>query len=360
MGGPTLSDRALNRALLSRQLLLDRGDHSAIDAVRLLVGMQGQAPLAPYVGLWSRLRDYRPEALAEALEQRHLVRATLMRGTVHLVTSDDALLLRPITEAAIARGFRMGFSKRLPAEHAREVTDVGRDLLADAPLTRSELRTRFHERWPDRDAEAMAYAVSYLLPTVQPTPRGLWGQPQGQARLALMDAWIGQPLHEDPPIDDVVLRYLGAFGPASVGDVQAWSGLTGLREVLARLAPQLSVFASERGEVLYDLPDAPRPDAGTPVPPRFLPEYDNVLFSHRDRARIIDSTRRIPLPPGNGARAGTFLLDGLFRGTWRVEGDSLRISPFAVLDDASASELMDEGERLAVFIGASTVALVGT
>lgn len=357
MGAQTLSDRALNRALLSRQLLLDRGDHSAVDAVRLLVGMQGQAPLAPYVGLWSRLRDYRPEGLAEALEQRHLVRATLMRGTVHLVTADDALLLRPITEAAIARGFRMGFSKRLPAEQAEEVTALGRELLSEAPLTRSELRARFRERWPDRDADAMAYAVSYLLPTVQPTPRGVWGQPQGQARLALMDSWLGRPLHADPPIDDVVLRYIAAFGPASVGDVQAWSGLTGLREVLDRLAPQLSVFVSERGEALYDLPDAPRPDADTPVPPRFLPEYDNVLFSHRDRARIIDTSGRIPLPPGNGARAGTFLLDGMFRGTWGVEGESLRIVPFAALDDASAAALLEEGQRLAAFLGLTTAPL---
>ncbi|MEV4776535.1 DNA glycosylase AlkZ-like family protein [Microbacterium sp. LWH12-1.2] len=341
--------------------VVDRaGCQSVTDAVHLLVGMQGQAPLAPYVGLWTRLGDFAPRALADALEERSLVRATLMRGTVHLVTADDALQLRPLVEPAIARGFKGGFSSQLTHDDERKVVELGRELLAQGPRSRVELRRLFLERWPELDADAMAYAVSYLLPTVQPTPRGVWGQPQGAARLALMDAWIGRPLVPAPSIDDVVLRYIGAFGPASVGDVQAWSGLTGLREVLDRLAPQLRVFTSEHGDALYDLPDAPRPDADIPVPPRFLPEYDNVLFSHRDRRRIIDTSRRVPLPPGNGARAGTFLLDGLFRGTWSRDGDALRITPFTALDDAAAGELVTEGKLLATFLGVARVELLGS
>jgi hypothetical protein len=351
MSIPALSDRALNRALLARQLLIERSELSAVEVVRALVGMQGQAPLAPYVGLWSRIREFAPSALATALEERMLVRTTLMRGTVHLVTADDARLLRPLTEPAIARGFRAGFSRRLPVEQEREVVALGRELLAVAPRTRAELRTLFGERWPDRDAEAMAYAVSYLLPVVQPTPRGLWGRQQGQAQLALLDDWIGGSLDPAPSIDGVVLRYLAAFGPASVGDVQAWSGLTRLAEVLERLTPQLRLFASERGETLYDLPDAPRPDADVPVAPRFLPEYDNVLFAHRDRRRIIDVPSRVPLPPGNGAREGTFLSDGYFRGTWRMLGEELLVTPFAALDEDATLELRREGERLAAFLG---------
>lgn len=229
---------------------------------------------------------------------------------------------------------------------------LGRELLAAAPRTRAELRMLFSERWPDRDADAMAYAVSYLLPVVQPTPRGLWGRPQGQAQLALLEDWIGRLLDPAPSIDGIVLRYLAAFGPASVGDVQAWSGLTRLAEVLERLAPQLRLCASERGEVLYDIPDAPRPDEEMPVAPRFLPEYDNVLFAHRDRRRIIDIPHQVPLPPGNGAREGTFLSDGYFRGTWRIDGHELLVTPFASLDEAATVELLREGERLAAFLGA--------
>ncbi|HWS49627.1 MAG TPA: winged helix DNA-binding domain-containing protein [Microbacterium sp.] len=357
MGAPVLTDGALNRALLARQLLLERHAHDVVDTVHLLAGMQGQAPLAPYVGLWSRLRGFDPGALADALEQRRLVRATLMRGTVHLVTAEDALMLRPLTEPAIARGFKGGFRKRLSVEDEGRALTLGRELLTAAPRTRAELRTRFRERWPELDHDAMAYAVSYLLPTAQPTPRGIWGKPQGAAELALLDAWVGRPLQAEPSIDEVVLRYLAAFGPASVNDVQAWSGLTGLREVVERLSPHLAMFASEHGEVLYDLPDAPRPDPETPAPPRFLPEYDNTLFSHRDRRRIIDTARRVPLPPGFGAREGTFLLDGRLRGTWRVEEDSLRISPYVIIDDATATGLLDEGRLLAEFLGAPEVSV---
>ncbi|MFS0894686.1 winged helix DNA-binding domain-containing protein [Microbacterium sp. 179-I 3D3 NHS] len=352
MTAPTLSDRALNRALLARQWLLERRAESPVDAVRHLVGMQGQAPLAPYVGLWSRLQDFAPDELATAIDDRRLVRATLLRGTVHLATADDALSLRPLTEPAIVRGFRGGFRKLLSVEHEREVLVRGRELLARHPHTRAELRARFAELWPDRDADAMAYAVSYLLPTVQPTPRGMWGRQQGQAQLALMDQWIGRPLDAAPSIDAVVLRYLAAFGPAGVDDVQAWSGLTGLREVVQRLGTDLRRFTSEHGAELYDLPDAPRPDAEHPAPPRLLPEYDNVLLSHRDRRRIIDAPHRVPLPPGNGAREGTFLVDGYLRGTWRIDEGELRLRPYAPLDDRAEAELLAEAERLASFLGA--------
>lgn len=347
---PVLSDRALNRALLARQSLLERSDTPVVDVIGHLVGMQGQAPLAPYVGLWSRLAGFAPADLAVPLEGRELVRATLMRGTVHLVTAADALKLRPLAEPAITRGFRGGFSGRLTAGQEAEVLSLGAELLAEAPLTRAELRARFGERWPDRDADAMAYAVSYLLPTVQPTPRGVWGR-KGRAELTLLTTWLGRSLEEHPSIDEVVLRYLRAFGPASVADAQTWSGLTGLREVFDRLAPSLRRFESEHGQPLYDLPDAPRPDADTPAPVRFLPEYDNALFSHHDRRRIVDPGRRIPLPPGMGAQMGTFLVDGRFAGTWRLGSGALRVAPFVTLTGSAAAELTREGQSLLALVG---------
>lgn len=352
MTRPTLDARALNRALLARQFLLERTDRRVTDVVDAVVGLQAQAPLAPYIGLWSRIHGFVPDDLAAPLERRDLVRATLMRGTVHLVTAGDALRLRPLTEPAIVRGFRGGFGGRLTPEQSDEVLRVGRDLLEQSPRTRAELRERFGERWPDRDADAMAYAVSYLLPTVQPTPRGVWGRP-GRAELALLTTWLGRETDVSASIDDVVLRYLAAFGPASVTDAQTWSGLTGLREVMERLAPSLRVFASDAGDDLYDLPDAPRPDRDTPAPPRFLPEYDNVLLSHHDRRRIVDPGRRIPLPPGVGARAGTFLVDGRCAGTWRRDQDDLRVTPFYPFRTTAAPDLEAEGLRLLAFLGCS-------
>jgi hypothetical protein len=351
MTPPVLGPRALNRALLARQFLLERTDRSVADVVDALVGVQAQAPLAPYVGLWSRIRGFVPADLVAPLEGRDLVRATLMRGTVHLVTADDALRLRPLTEPAIVRGFRGGFGGRLSPEQAEEVIALGRDLLEEAPRTRAELRRHFAERWPDRDADAMAYAVSYLLPTMQPTPRGLWGR-TGRAELTLLTTWLDRPLDDAADIDAVVLRYLGAFGPATVADAQTWSGLTGLREVFDRLAPRLVRLTTAEGQELYDLPDAPRPDPETPSPPRFLPVYDNVLFSHDDRSRIVDLGRRIPLPPGLGARAGTFLAEGRFGGTWRFEYASVRITPHSRLADSDVVGLTREAELLAAFLGA--------
>jgi hypothetical protein len=348
---PVLSPRALNRALLARQFLLERSDFDAVAMTEHLVGLQAQAPLAPYVGMWSRIQGFVPDDLAAPIERRDLVRATLMRGTVHLVTAADALLLRPLTGPAITRGFRGAFGTRLTPEQTEEVLGAGRELLEEAPRTRAELRERFGERWPDRDADAMAYAVSYLLPTVQPTPRGLWGR-GGRAELTLLTTWLGRELDPAPDVDRVVLRYLAAFGPATVADAQAWSGLTGLREVFDRLAPQLHRFTTADGQELYDLPDAPRPDPETPAPPRFLPEYDNVVFSHHDRSRILDAGRRIPLPPGAGARTGTFLVDGRVAGTWRWEGGAIEVAPFAELDAASAAELEAEAARLAAFLAA--------
>lgn len=350
MAVPVLTPRALNRALLARQLLLERSHLDAVDAVRHLVGLQAQAPLAPYVGLWSRLRGFTPDDLATPLKARAVARATLMRGTVHLVTAEDALQLRPWTEPAIVRGFAGGFSGRLTTEQTEAVLGLGQELLAAAPRSRAELREQFGRRWPQWDVDAMAYAVSYLLPTVQPTPRGVWGE-RGRAELTLMTSWLGRPLEVTPSVEEIVLRYLGAFGPASVLDAQAWSGLTHLREVFERVGDRLVPFRAESGQQLFDLPDAPRPDADRPALPRFLPEYDNVLFSHHDRSRVTDPARRIPLPPGVGARAGTILVDGRFHGTWALEGGGIQVALHGPIADHDANGLVAEGTQLLEFLG---------
>jgi hypothetical protein len=353
-----LGPRALNRALLARQMLLQRDPMPALAAVGHLVGMQAQAPLAPYVGLWSRLDGFSPESLSAAIIERHAVRTSLMRATIHLVTARDALWLRPVIAPVLERNFRSTAPGRLVAgDILADVLAAGRELLDARPMTSSEIGGPLHERWPDIDRESLVFAIGYMLPLAHVPPRGVWGTTGPVARTTL-ESWLGRPLDGDPSSDELVLRYLGAFGPATVMDVQAWSGLTRLRAVVDRLRPRLVTFRDDRGRELFDLPDAPRPDPQTPAPPRFLPEYDNVLIGHADRSRIVPAGRRIPLPPGNGATRGTILIDGMFAGEWRIATDggrsTLEIAPFETIPATELAGLHDEGVRLLAFAAAGT------
>jgi hypothetical protein len=198
----------------------------------------------------------------------------------------------------------------------------------------------------------MAYAVAAHLPLVQVPPRGVWGR-GGQVAWTSMERWLGGRIDLRPDAGRWIVRYLAAFGPATVADIQAWSGVTGLRPVVEGLRPELVNVRDHTGRELFDVPDGPRPDPATPAPARFLPEYDNVLLGHADRSRIIPPGRSIPLPPGNGASMGTILVDGMYAGTWRIARSSgratLSIHPFHVLrpDDRVALEL--EGARLLTF-----------
>ncbi|MFF5294217.1 winged helix DNA-binding domain-containing protein [Paractinoplanes globisporus] len=329
----TLSTRALNRATLARQHLLSRAEIDPLAAIEHLGGMQAQAPLAPYVGLWTRLLHFVPEELSKLIEERRAVRTHLMRATVHLVSARDCLdwhaHFRGRHTAAIAPLIR-----GLSADPA-EVGAQARRLLAEKPLVRSELGRLLAERWPDDDPSALAFAAAREVPTCQVPPRGLWGR-TGPAAWAPVETWLGEPLRTTP-LDGLVLRALGAFGPASVADLQMWSGLTRLAEVVARLP--LVTFRSETGQILYDLPGAPRPDEDVPAPPRFLPEYDNLLLAHRDRGRFNPHGRPVPLPPGNGATTGTFLVDGRWEGTWELREKKLRLRAYAPIElDALVAE----------------------
>jgi hypothetical protein len=367
--GDVLSQRALNRATLARQLLLERDQMTAVEAIEHLVGMQAQAPNAPYVGLWSRLGGFRHGELAGLLTSRQAVRAT-----VHLVTARDFLVLRPLVQPALGRSFSGSpFGQQLKDVDLAPILAAGRELLEERPRTRTELAALLGSRWPAFDAMTLSYTVSYLVPLVQVPPRGVWGS-SGPAAFSPAESWLGQPLDPDPVPDEVLLRYLAAFGPATVRDMQLWSGLTRLRAVVDRLRPRLRAFRDEQGNELYDLPDAPRPDPDIPAPPRFLPEYDNVLLSHADRARIITDGRRVPLPPGNGGTCGTILVGGFMRGTWKIargskvgrpgahwaavegrpqgEAATLIIEPFAPLPPQDRTALAEEGLRLLDFAAA--------
>ncbi|MGI5352601.1 winged helix DNA-binding domain-containing protein [Streptomyces sp. CA-250714] len=349
----TLTRPALSRALLARQLLVERAKMPVRDAVEHLVGIQAQAPKPPYFALWSRVADFDPRELSLLLEGRELVRLSVMRGTVHLVSDRDALQLRALTQPLHENWVRTSLAKQLGGEDPWQVAEAARELLAAQPLTGSQLGVRLQERWPQVEARPLAMTARYLLPLVQLPPRGLWGR-SGQPVVDTVERWLGRPLAAEPSVDAMVQRYLGAFGPASVRDAQAWSGLTRLGEVLERLRPQLRVFTDdESGRELFDLPDAPRPDAELPLPVRFLAEYDNIILSHADRSRLMDEPVRRALVSKNGQVPGTFLVDGKVRGTWKADTSrktaTLTLTPFGRLDDEAERALAEEGERLLAF-----------
>jgi hypothetical protein len=346
-----LTDRALGRATLARQLLLERVSVDPVAAVEGLVGLQAQVPHDPYLALWSRLDPFDPHEVGRRLEDRSLVRIVVMRGTIHLVTAGDALVLRPLVQpvldAELAR--HAEFAPQLAGLDLTPALAFGRAVLAEQPLTGAQLRAAMVERFPGQPVAALAYACRCLLPLVQVPPRGVWRRTL-QVTLAPLETWVGRPVDERASLDDLVLRYLAAFGPASVADVATWSRLTGLREVVERLRPQLRPFRDERGRELLDLPDAPRPDADTPAPIRVLPEYDNVLLSHSDRSRFgTDEERR--MVAALGPVKGTVLVDGVVRAVWHHEGTTMVVE-HAPLPRRVAATVELEARRAARFLRA--------
>ena len=324
-----------------------------LDAVEHLVGLQAQVPHNPYTALWSRLAGFQPEALADLIEGRRAVRTVVMRATIHLVSAADCLALRPlmqpVLDAELSR--HPEFAPELRGVDLEPALSFGRGLLAERPLTQAEIRTAMQERFPGLHAGALAYACRCLLALVQVPPRGLWGR-SGQVRSATAESWLGRPLAADPSIDEAVLRYLGAFGPATAADVATWSRLTRLRPVLERLRPRLRTFRDERGRELFDLPDAPRPDPDTPAPPRFLPEYDNALLSHADRSRFAPGGHRGRLEPmARGGFHGVVLVDGAVSALWALEvergsGAASLVVRHLRMPKRAAASVAAEGRRL--------------
>jgi len=332
MAAEVLSQRALNRATLARQLLLERSSLTPTAAIEHLIGLQAQNPLDPYLALWSRLESFDPHAVGRRVEDRALVRIVVMRGTIHLVSADDALFLRPLTQpvmdAEIAR--HSEFAPELVDVDLEPVMAFARPLLAATPMPGTQLRSALADRFPELHAAALAYACRCVLPLVQVPPRGVWGKTL-QVTSTPLEAWVGRPLRADASIDEAVVRYLAAFGPATVADVSAWSRLTGMREVVERLRPQLRTFTDAKGRELFDVVEGLRPDPDVSVPVRFLPEYDNLLLSHADRSRFAAA------PDGAFARTlgtakGSVLVDGFVQAIWRAELDKTSGRATAVVE----------------------------
>jgi Winged helix DNA-binding domain len=315
-----------------------------------LVGMQAQEPPDPYVALWTRLTDFNPDELVLLLESRAAVRATTMlRTTIHLVTATDAVGMRPILQPVAERTFiHTPFAKALQGVDLGEVIARGTELLAGSPMTIAALGRSLAEDWPDREAGPLGYVIRFHVPLVQIPPRGLWGR-RGQPVLALTEAWVGRPMATDVSVDDLVLRYLAAFGPATPADVQTWSWLTATRPILERLRPRLRTFRDEAGRELFDVADGPLPDPETPAPVRFLPLYDNVFLSHQDRSRIVD-----PRHKGGPFLKGFVLVDGFLRAIWETRrGGAAAILVVQLAEPIGRrerAEVGEEGERLLHFL----------
>lgn len=342
-----LEQRALNRALLERQGLLRRGDASVAGMLERLVGLQAQAPVLPYYGLWSRLRGFDPRELGRMLVEREAVRLSLMRWTVHLVTTRDALTLRPLLQPVVERAF--GARRRIEGRARQRLVAAVRELLEERPLTERELGTQLVARGLGDDAETIGRAARVHVPLVQVPPRGVWGE-SGRARYATLEAWTGRALEPDPSVEDVVLRYLGAFGPASVADMQRWSGLTKLRTAFEAVRPRLVTFRDEDGKELFDLPDAPRPGPDVAAPVRFLAEFDNVLLGHADRRRVIPADFPWRAMRAEGRFVSNVLVDGMLRATWRIERDGKRatllVRPVGRFSPSERNEVGAEAERM--------------
>lgn len=350
--GRILRNRELNRALLARQMLLTRVKLPVLEAIEKLVGMQAQSPMAPYFGLWSRIEDFQHEELSGQLQDRQLVRMAMMRSTLHMVSAPDALRLRPLLQPVMDRSLKGAFGKQLHGIDQEALADKGRRLVEQEPMTFNELGKRLCEHWPGLDPEAAAGLVRNKIPLVQMPPRGIWRE-NGQAVHTSVEAWLGQPVSTQTGLEGLVRSYLAAFGPATVKDIQVWSGLTRMVDVMESLRPHLILFRNEQGEELYDLPDAPRPDADTPSPPRFLGEFDNMLLSYADRSRIMKESYRSRIFTSNGIIRAAILIDGFVAGRWKIATKRnraiLQIEPFHELSGQDFDALSEEGARLLHF-----------
>jgi hypothetical protein len=327
---------------------------SVLEAVEHLVGLQAQAPFSPYFQLWSRLAQFTADGLAQLLLDRQAVRIAVMRGTIHLVSATDCLTLRPLTQVIMDREVHTNASraKALVGVDLDELGAVARLVLKDQPRTNAELGSALAQHWPGRDGRHLAYAARAVLPLVQVPPRAIWGR-SGQTRVTTAQLWLGRKLDPAPALADLVLRYLRALGPASVADIQTWSGLTRLREVVDQLRPQLISLRNDKNAELFDLPDAPRPDPSIPAPPRFLPDYDNLIRSHADRTRVIADVDRARIATRNGVVPHVLLVDGFVSGVWRIAREKnnarLSVTLFRRLTAAERDPVTDEGHRLLGF-----------
>ncbi|MFF3439528.1 winged helix DNA-binding domain-containing protein [Streptosporangium sp. NPDC002721] len=352
-----LSRRTLNRALLDRQFLLARTGRTPLEVIGRLVALQAQEPNWPYVGLWSRIHDFTHSRLTTPLQERKVVRSGLLRSTQHLATADDYLRLRPPLQPVLDRAARSAYFARNSAGlDTASLVATGLGLLAGGTTPRKELARGLAERHPGRDGRVLAGEVELRAPLVHNPATGAWGSWGTRPAVSVTPAetWLGRPM-APATVKDLIRRYLAAFGPASTMDVQAWSGLTRLGEIVSGMRAELRHYRDPDGRELFDLADAELPDPDTPAPVRLLPAFDNALLGHADRTRVIGHEDRKRVMPGHARVLPTFLVNGLVHGSWSLEGGTLRLTPFRPLSATDRAALEEEAERLLPFVGGEKV-----
>jgi hypothetical protein len=349
-----LTSRELGRATLARQLLLERHRLHAVEAVGRLAGMQAQEPGPPYIGLWSRLAGFEAGELASAIEEREVVRATAMRGTVHLLPARDYVRLQTAIAAALEGDMARYLASRLEGVDVAGLVEDGRALFArEEAMSAAALRDALAKRHPEADVRAIAAVVRTSLPLVRVPDGGRWGFTP-KAPFTDAERWIGRPLRKRPDRTGLVRSYLAAFGPATVRDAEAWLGGGGLGEVFEKLGPELGRFKDEHGRELFDLTDAPRPTGDEPAPVRLLPEFDNLVLAHADRTRVISDAHRKALTTKNLRVRATVLVDGRVAAFWTLEKSrgtaTVAIEPLGRLRAVNRKAILAEGEALAAFV----------
>lgn len=348
-----MNKRALNRALLARQLLLRREAVSALAAIEQLIALQAQQPRPPFIGLWTRIADFEPKSLLQLIRNRKIVRATMMRATLHLMSARDYLRFRSSIQPALTASMKSIVQKQTSAADVDAIVAAAQECFDQKTQTFSALRARLSKRFPDVDERVMGYVARTRLPLVMQPDDADYGFGT-DAEFASAASYLKAPVESEENLEDFLLRYMAAFGPASVADAQTWSGLPKLRPVFQKLRPRLRVFRDESERELFDLPDGLLPDEDTPAPVRFLPGFDNAILGHADRSRIIADEHRPRVTTRNLQVLPTFLVDGFVAGTWEIASAKsavkLTISPFKPTARAAKRDLTEEAEQLIRFL----------
>ncbi|WP_214323674.1 winged helix DNA-binding domain-containing protein [Nonomuraea sediminis] len=348
----TLSRRTLNRALLQRQFLLERTNRTPLEVIGHLVAMQAQEPNWPYVGLWTRIRRFTHAELTALLADRRVVRSGFLRSTMHLAAADDFRRLRPVLQPVLNRTADSAYFRRNNAGLDTETLMAdGRALLENGPLSRKELARHLAARHLGRDSRILAGEIELRTPLIHDPATASWGGWSNRSSITVTAA----PVDGAHPtaIHELIRRYLAAFGPATVADVQAWCGLTRLDQIIPEMGTELRHYTGPDGQQLLDLPDTPLPDPDTPAPARLLPAYDNALLGHADRSRIIADADRKHVTPGQAMVRPTLLVDGYVRGTWSFTAGEVRLTPFRPLSATEQQAVDHEITQLLPFLSHS-------
>jgi hypothetical protein len=335
-------------------MLLAREEVKPTVVVERLAGLQSQWAKPPFVGLWTRIAGFSRSDLAKATHDRKIVRATMMRMTIHTVSARDYVALRPALQPALTRGVMNIVGKRVEKVDLPKIVEEGRAFFAEGSRDFDGLRKMFAKKHPKLDARALAYYVRGQLPLVLvPEEEQPWCYP-GNADFALADEFLEKEIPQEAPANVLVRRYLAAFGPATARDFQTWSYMSSSKETFDAMRDELVTFRDDKKRELFDLPKAPRPDEDTEAPVRLLPDYDNIKLSYLDRRRFIDVAHKPRIYLANGRVRSTFLVDGFVAGVYAIEREKKRailtFEPFVKVAKKVRDELAAEGESLVRFM----------